>query len=72
MNKELTEKQIKIIASNSHLPEDKIINTFDLFKKYNDEKGGLNLQNFKEFFKLFLPKQGNSDEFCKLIFKGKF
>jgi hypothetical protein len=72
MNKELTEKQIKIIANNSHLSEDKVKHSFDLFKKYNNENKGLDLHNFTEFFKLFLPKKGNSNDFCKLIFKGKY
>ena len=71
---DLTEAQIDLIQKTSPgFTKYQILDWFAEFKAFSKTNDYLNLSQFTQFYKNIMKnKDGNSDEFCTYIFKGKF
>ena len=67
---ELTDQQINVLIEATDLTKFKILEWYKDFKDYVKENGTLNLPNFVKFYSAILKNQGDSDEYCRLVFKA--
>ena len=67
---ELTEQQIHVLIEATDLTKSKILEWYNDFKCYVKENGSLDVDSFVKFYQAILKNQGDSDEYCRLVFKA--
>lgn len=70
LDPELTQSQLNLIKQNVKKSDDEIREWYQEFYEIADGKH-LSRSDFVKYYKDLLPYRGDSEDFCKLVFKSK-